>query len=118
MDQEKKDITIAEIILGVLLTLTVDVIAGLLDLTAVGWVIATPLQAATSGATTLWLLSKGDKRAKRLERQGIKQLANFLPVSPIVVTTFTCSISFIIEVILHKKSLAGGVAEKALSKTS
>ncbi len=91
-----KRFTAAEIIIGGIFTLSVDIISALLDvIPAIGWFIATLLQAVTSFSTTLWLMFKGGKKAAGLERQLIKQLSNVLPLVP---TTFT---AFMIETKLH-----------------
>lgn len=92
---EEDKFTAAEMVIGGLLTLTVDVAALLLDSTGLGWLIATPLQAAASFGTSWWIRSKGDKHAWSLGRQLKKQGANFLPWVP---TTFT---AFVIEAIRH-----------------
>lgn len=104
MENQKK-FGAVDIVIGGFITIFIDVIAGLLDLTGMGYIVAVPLQAATSFATTMWIKAKGGERAWALEKQITKQGANFLPVSPIVITTFTCSIAFFIEVFLHNKGI-------------
>lgn len=105
MENEKK-FGMVDIVIGGFITISVDIVAGLLDLTGIGYIVAVPLQAATSFATTMWLKAKGGERAWALEKQITKQGANFLPVSPVVITTFTCSIAFFIEVFLHNKGIS------------
>ncbi len=90
----------AEVVLGGIVTLIVDLIAIACDLLAaitagITMVLGMMLQSVTSFGTSWWLMSKGGKRAWKLERQLIKQFSNFLPIIP---TAFT---AFIIEVIIH-----------------
>ncbi len=86
----------AEMVIGGMFTLSVDIVSALLDIIpAIGWFIATLLQATISFSTTLWLMFKGGKKAMGLERQLIKQFSNVLPFIP---TTFA---AFIIETRLH-----------------
>jgi len=96
MEEEIKKFSTAEIVIGGLFTLGVDGVSALLDLVPIiGWMIATGVQAGTSFGTSFWLMSKGGKRAMKLERQLIKQISNILPLVP---TTFT---AFMIETALH-----------------
>ena len=106
MEEEKKFST-AEVIIGGLFALFIDGMALLLDLIpAIGWLIATVVQAMASVGTTLWLVFKGSKRATKLERQLVKQLSNFLPFVP---TVFA---SFMIEVALHNNPRLQHIAKK------
>jgi len=90
-----KKFNTGEVVIGTLTTLAIDGVCALLDLTTLGYFIATPLQSVTSAGTSWWLYSKGGKRAWKLERQIIKQLSNFLPVVP------TTATAFIIETVKH-----------------
>lgn len=100
----------AEIILGGMFTLFIDIISALLDLTGIGWILATVLQSVTSFTTTFWVWSKGSKRATKLERQLMKQLSNILPWVP------TCFVAFILEVILHNNPEKFGKLAKLAEK--
>lgn len=104
---EHNKFTTAEIVIGGMFTLCVDGISALFDLTVIGMVVAIPLQAGTSFGTTLWLMSKGSKRATSLERQLIKQFSNVLPVIP---TTFA---AFMIETTLHNNPKFAQAAKAA-----
>lgn len=102
----------AEIVIGGLFTLCVDGASALLDLTGIGMIISMPLQASTSVGTTLWLISKGGKRAASLERQLIKHFSNVLPIVP---TTFA---AFMIETTLHNRpELAKAASVKTSTKS-
>ena len=106
---EHKKFNTAEVVIGGLFTLAIDVVSALLDLAAIvtggiTYVIAVLLQAGTSAATSFWLMSKGGKRAFGLERQLTKQIANFLPWIP------TCFTAFMIEAVMHNNPKLAGVA--------
>ncbi|MEX1014476.1 MAG: hypothetical protein WDZ80_04930 [Candidatus Paceibacterota bacterium] len=104
MSSKEKKFNEAEIIIGGLATLGVDAVAFLLDLTAIGYIIATPLQAFTSFMTSLWASSKGDLEAFKAKRQVIKQASNFLPWVP------TCFVFFVWEVVkLNNPEIAGKI---------
>ena len=104
MDEHRK-FNMAEIVVGGLFTLTVDAVAALLDFVpAIGWMIASIIQAGTSFGTSMWLRTKGGKRAFGLERQLIKQASNLLPWVP------TCFASFLIEAALHNNPKVAGLA--------
>lgn len=98
--------TMAELVIASLFLLGIDVIAAFFDSFAVGWLIATPLQAAASFGTSWWIRSKGDKHAWSLGRQLKKQGANFLPWVP---TAFT---AFVIEAVRHNNPKVAGIAKK------
>lgn len=103
---ESRKFTAAEIVVGGLFTLTVDVISAILDFVpVVGSLAAILIQASTSFGTTLWLWSKGSKRAMRIERQLIKQTANLLPLVP------TCFFAFLIEAVRHNRREAAGLVK-------
>ncbi len=85
---------LAEIVIGVLLFLMIDLIALGLDLTGIGSIIAVVLQSGGVLIMNLWALSKGDKNSLKISRQIIKYLANVLPILP------TCTLVFLIDVFL------------------
>lgn len=102
--EEKKKFNTSEVVLGSIITLLVDLTALVFDFLSpftagITMVFGIILQSIISFATSWWLMSKGGKRAWRIERQLIKQLSNFLPVIP---TAFT---AFIIEVVLHNRGI-------------
>lgn len=94
-----KKFGMAEIIIGTSFTLAVDGIAALLDMTGIGYLLATPLQAIMSLITSWWLKTKGG-RAFKMKKQFIKQISNVLPIVP------TTTLSFIIEVKIHNKKIS------------
>ncbi|MEX0690024.1 MAG: hypothetical protein WD095_01125 [Candidatus Paceibacterota bacterium] len=92
MSDQPKKINEAEMVIGGLITLAVDGVAFLLDLTVFGYIVAVPLQAFTSLATSWMMWSKGDGGAFKAKRQFTKQVANFAPWIP------TCFGFFVYEV--------------------
>src|SRR6056297_603496 len=93
-----KKFSASEIVIGVLFWLGVDGVAALLDMTGLGYLLATPLQSVSSFITSWWLSKKGgEKTPWGLKRQIMKQVSNFLPIIPTVTT------SFIIEVVIHNR---------------
>ncbi len=93
-----KKFSASEIVIGVLFWLSVDGVAALLDMTGLGYLLATPLQSVSSFITSWWLSKKGgEKTPWGLKRQIMKQVSNFLPIIPTVTT------SFIIEVVIHNR---------------
>jgi len=93
----------SEIIVGVMLTLGVDAICILIDLTGVGLFIAPILQSSITFAMWMWFKSKGGQKSG-LGKQIAKYAANALPIIP---TTF---IAFVIETFIHNHPKVAQVA--------
>jgi hypothetical protein len=58
---------------------------------------------------------KGDKNAMKTGRLTVKFLLNLLPVTPVVITAFTVSIPFFIEVVAHNNDKLRALQNTALS---
>mgnify|MGYP001600628002 CR=1 FL=1 len=113
---ERRPFLWSEMLLGTLFTLGVDIIAALIDLTGIGVAIAPVIQSFATFSLTMWFRSKGDPNATKLGKQLVRYALNLLPVSPLIITTFTTTIPFLIMVYIHNhperfaaiEKLAGG----------
>jgi hypothetical protein len=105
-EEREKKIMEAELILGGLFFLGIDLFAGLLDFLGVGIIIGGILQAGGTFAATVFFWLKGDKGALKFGRQIVKYAANFLPWVP------TLFLAFIIESYLFNHPGKLGALEK------
>ncbi len=102
MNEEHNKFTEVEILLGGLFTLGVDGVCILIDITGIGAVLVAPVvQWFTTFVLWLRFRSKGDPGAMKMGRQIFKYAIQLLPVTPIIITAFTTSIPFFIEVFIH-----------------
>jgi len=95
MEEEHKKYSTAELLIGVLGFLLIDLICIIIDLTGVGAVIAPMIQNFGTFTLNLWAWHKGDKNALKLGKQIAKYAANFLPLVP------TLTIVFLITALNH-----------------
>ncbi|MEK7465562.1 MAG: hypothetical protein AAB631_02180 [Patescibacteria group bacterium] len=115
MDEHKK-FGAGEIIIGTFFALGVDGISILIDITGVGVIIAPVIQGFATFAITMWFRSKGDPNATKLGKQILKYGLNLLPVTPIIITAFTITIPFLIEVFIHNNPKLAAITEKVAAK--
>ena len=114
-DEEKPEkFILAEIILGGLLVLTVDVACIVIDVLSVGvGMFFTPLiQGAVTAGMWMWFRSKGGKQGAG--KWALKFLANILPTTPIIITSFTLTIVFALDVYFHNNPKVAALANKAM----
>ncbi len=112
-ETEIKKFSEAEMLLGGLFTLFIDLISALIDATGIGLAIAPFLQSLVTFIMWMWFKSKGDKTSGDAGKQVAKYAANILPIIP---TTF---IVFIISAYLHnhpKKTLPKNVSSRGVKK--
>lgn len=98
--EEGNKFSAAEIVIGTLFCLFIDILAILIDVTGVGLVIAPFLQAAGNLLTSWWLKMKGNGNAFKMGRQLTKNLVTIIPILP------TNTTAFIIETWLHNHPTA------------
>lgn len=102
MEQEVNKFTIAEILLGLFFTLLVDIIAGLIDFTAIGAIIIAPfIQTFAVFIIGYWFKRKGDANGLKLGRMIFKSVLQFLPAELYLIATLTTTIPFLIEALIH-----------------
>ncbi len=106
MDEEIKKFTEAEIILGSLFTLGIDVLGAFLDGVVIGLVITPVIKGGVTFFMWLWFKSKGDKSSQKIGKQVAKYAVNCVPVLP---TTFTI---FAIGVYSHNHPKLAAVETK------
>lgn len=111
MDERNK-FTESEVVVGVLGALLVDGICIAIDLTGVGLAIAPIIQGAATFGFGWWIKSKGGAPAG-VGRWLARLVPHLLPVTPILITAFTVTIVFAVEVVLHNHPKAVAVATKA-----
>ncbi|MFH1161700.1 MAG: hypothetical protein V1696_00245 [Candidatus Jorgensenbacteria bacterium] len=115
MNEEHNKFTEVEILLGGFFTLAVDGVCILIDITGIGAVLIAPIvQGFTTFVLWLWFKSKGDPGAMKMGRQIVKYAANFLPITPVLITALTTSIPFFIEVFIHNHPEKFAAAMKAI----
>lgn len=115
--EEHKKFEASEIVIGTLFFLGIDGVCILIDVTGIGLIIAPVLQGFATFAITMWFKSKGDPNATKLGKTILKYALNLLPVTPVIITAFTVTIPFIVEVIIHNNPKLAAVAEKAAAKS-
>lgn len=118
MDEEINKITLVETLIWGLFALGIDGVCILIDVTGVGVLIAPVIQGFGTFSIWLYFRGKGVQSATKLWRQVLKYAANILPATPIIITAFTVSIPFFIEVALHNNPKLGETITKAVSTFS
>lgn len=103
----------AEIILGGLVFLGVDVISLIIDLTGIGMAVAPVLQSGSVVALSLWSQTKGGKNTFSFSRQLVKHASGIIPLIPTTVFIFA------LDVYLHNHptSAISQVSKLSIKKT-
>jgi hypothetical protein len=123
MEEEINKFTTVEILIGTFFAFGIDCLSVLFDITGVGIVVAPVIQGFATFVLSRWFARKGNPSALKFGKLLFKYALNLLPITPIIVTAFTTSIPFVIEVFIHnhprlaKKAgeLAGSAAGGALA---
>ena len=89
-----KKFSAAEVILGSLFTLFIDVISAFLDLLVIGLFISPVIQGGTTAALWLWFRSKGGKSTQKPGRWLAKGALSFAPWIPTTFFVFIASAYF------------------------
>ena len=110
MEEDKKKFELAEIILYSLGALFIDILSSLLDLTIIGYPIASILQFLATLGFAFILRGKGDTESLSLKGQIGPQTLNFLPVLP---TVFASALR---KMIKHNNSTGGSTTGQAFKK--
>ncbi|MDI6820616.1 MAG: hypothetical protein QMD65_00345 [Patescibacteria group bacterium] len=112
MDQEHNKYKEVELILGSMVTISIDGVCFILDFTGIGDIITPFIQSAGTACLSLWAWRKGDKASLKLGRQATKYASNALPWLP------TLTAMFLIEAYMHNHPEKFALAQKAMSAGS